>query len=384
MEETHSLNRLNNVNRLGLNDTNRNANNDAADSGGPTPTISYKDKPEAAEVGKATQIDFLVSGESRWYKNNITIELLNENKELSFSKTKWENVDYEFTLLTKVTSSKPGQYKIQFKADKKLTSILYIESKYLTLEEPTVVSDTKVTYTDEQKAKLITTVYGESAGDENLMVNIPWIYYNLTKTNFNKLSRSSFYANRNSEPEKTRYGICMYYLGQGDDFKEHSSATETRGKKIKDYCVDSNSEFVNWYKRDLDIIKAFFEKHIFNAEKVLNPYYKWDGQGYYGDMNIRMYDNEKTKWAKASQYFHLQNKGYVKNRYVKEIIAYNRWDKDATTYLCDDKSIEKYFKDNPTALPKYEEGKCTSGKNKVLCNKDEKNAIPGVHFRKDR
>ena len=142
---------------------------------------------------------------------------------------------------------------------------------------------------------------------------------------------------------------------------------------------------MNWYKHDLDIIKSFFDKNIFNADKVLNPYFKWEGQGYYGDMNIRMNNNAKEKWARASQYFHLQNKGYVKFRYVKEIIAYNRWDQDATTYLCDDKSIEKYFKDNPTDLPKYEEGK---GKRKdgtrYLIDANEKNAIPGVHFRKDK
>ncbi len=73
-------------------------------------------------------------------------------------------------------------------------------------------------------------------------------------------------------------------------------------------------------------------------------------------MDIR--DNGgKKKWAMASQYFHLQNKGLVEYLYVKEIIAYNRWGYDITTYLCDDKSIEEYFKKNPKDLPEYKDGR---------------------------
>ena len=174
----------------------------------------------------------------------------------------------------------------------------------------------------------------------------------------------------------------MYYLGQGDEFKDHKSA-ETDNKKIKDYCVDSNKNFKNWYKRDLEIIKNVFDRDIFNPDKILNPYYNWKGQGYYGDMNIRM-NTTKTKWAKASQYFHLQNNSFVKYRFVKEIIAYNRWGKDATTYLCNDDLIEKYFKDNPLDLPKYEEGKGKRNDGtRYLIDANEKNAISGVHFRKD-
>lgn len=69
---------------------------------------------------------------------------------------------------------------------------------------------------------------------------------------------------------------------------------------------------------------------------------------------------------------------------MKEIIAYDHEDpnkKDATTYLCDDINIAKYFKENPAKMPVYEEGKCTAAGNKVLCT-NEKNAIPAVHFPK--
>lgn len=367
MEETHSLNRLSQVNRLGLNNLNGDTNNDG-NSGDSTPTISFKDKPEIAEVGKATQIDFLISGKTRWWKNNLKIELLNENKELSFSKTQWDKMDYGFTMLTKVTSNKAGQYKIQFKVDNELTSILYIESKYLTLEEPTVVSDTKVTYTNEQKAKLIATVYGESARDADLMVNIPWIYYNLTKNlGFEKgLKRSSFYKNpRNNIYISESYRICMYYLKQGDQYKDYQIVNKM---KVKDYCVDTNSSFVNGYKRKLDIIRSFFEDHIFDAVIIMNPYYGWEGQGFWGDMDFRENNTDKTKWAKASQYYHLQKKGYVKTRYIKEFIVYDR-KLDVTTYLCDDKSIEKYFKNNPSDLPQFNNG--------------DYSTIPRVHIPKD-
>jgi len=297
-------------------------------------------------------ITFLISGEKRIGRNNLEVKLSSINKNLSFSTKKWINVDFGFTLLTNITSKEPGGFKLQFKINNKLTNSLHIEAKYDLLIEPEKIKDKKVTYTEEQKAKLIATVYGESWGAENLMTNIPWIYYNLTKNNFNLLTRSSFYLKRNSEPIKTRYRICMYYLGQGNQYKDHKSK-ESRNKKIKDYCKDSNSEFIDWYKHDLDIIRSYFEKHIFNSESVLNPYYKWEGQGYWGDMDIRMNNHEKTKWARASQYFLLQNKGFVENRYVKEFIAYNRWGQDITTYLCDDKSIEKYFKKNQNNLSKF-------------------------------
>jgi hypothetical protein len=346
------------------------------------PSISLKKTPELIEVEKTTLLEFIISGESRWGKNDLVVELINEDKDVRFSTLKWTNVDYGFTIKTNITPNKAGEIEIKFKVNNKETNPVIIETKYI-LQEPKIVEEQKVIYTDEQKAKLIATVYGESAGAINLMVEIPWIYYNITKKNINLLSWSSFYANRNREPEQSRYRICMYYLGEGNEFKDHISA-ETDNKKIKDYCVDSNPDFVKYYKNDLEIIKNAFEKNIYNPDKILNPYSGWKGQGYYGDMNIRM-NTSKTKWAKASQYFHLQNKGFVKYLYVKEIIAYNRWGQDATTYLCNDDLIEKYFKENPSKLPKYEEGKGKRNDGtRYLIDANEKNAIPGVRFRKDK
>lgn len=345
-------------------------------------TVSFKEEPEI-KVGEKSLIQFLISGSSRWGKNNLSIELINENKELLFTTSKWTSVDYGFTMKTNITSKKAGKFTINFKANDKYTNNLTLEAKYKTLENPKLVKDTKVDYSDEQKAQMIATVYGESSRDENLCVNIPWIYYNLTKKlGFEKgLRRSSYYKDRNdSKWIAEAYKVCMYYLGQGAQFADSKMVN---GTKIKDYCKETNKSFRDVYKHYIDIIRNYFNLHIFNAENIMNPFYNWEGQGYWRDMNIRMNNSDKEKWAKASQYFHLQKKGYVSQRFVKEIIAYDPVRHvDSTTYLCDDINIAKYFKDNPTQIPKFEEGKCSAGGNKLLCNKNEKNAIPGVHFEK--
>ncbi|MCW3160524.1 hypothetical protein [Chryseobacterium oryctis] len=346
-------------------------------------TVSFKEEPDI-EVGKKSLIQFLISGNSRWGNNDLTIELINENKELSFTTLKWSSVDYGFTMKTNITSKKAGKFTVNFKANDKYINSLTLEAKYKTLENPKLVKDTKVNYSDEQKAQMIATVYGESSRDENLCVNIPWIYYNLTKKlGFEKgMNRSSFYKDRNKNKWITEsYKACMFYLGKGNQFADDKMAD---GKtKVKDFCKDTNKNFRIYYKPYIDLIRNYFDQHIFNANEIMNPFYNWEGQGYWKDMNIRMY-NYSIKWAKASQYFHLQKRGYVKTMFVKEIIAKDpaRNYLDVTTYLCDDVSIEKYFKDNPTQLPKFEEGKCSAGGNKLLCNINEKNAIPGVHFDK--
>jgi len=349
---------------------------------GNLPTIAFKEEPDI-EVGKKSLIQFLISGNSRWGKNDISIEIINENKELTFTTIKWTSVDYGFTMRTNITSKKPGKFTINFKANNKYTNSLTLEAKYKTLENPKLVNDTKVNYSEEQKAQMIATVYGESSRDENLCVNIPWIYYNLTKKyGFEKgLRRSSYYKDRNDNKWISEaYRVCMYYLGQG---AQYADSKMVNGTKIKDYCKETNKGFRDVYKHYIDIIRNYFNHHIFNAQAIMNPFYNWEGQGYWRDMNIRMNNSDKDKWAKASQYFHLQKKGYVNQRFVKEIIAYDPIrGVDSTTYLCDDLSITKYFKDNPTQMPKFEDGKCISAGNKLLCSKDEKNAIPGVHFEK--
>ncbi|WP_294288640.1 hypothetical protein [uncultured Chryseobacterium sp.] len=385
MSTVKALGLPNKIKALGLGDSKLNKIEEAF---GNLPTIAFKEEPDI-EVGKKSLIQFLISGSSRWGKNDISIEIINENKELTFTTLKWTNVDYGFTMRTNITSKKPGKFTINFKANNKYTNSLILEAKYKTLENPKLVNDTKINYSEEQKAQMIATVYGESSRDENLCVNIPWIYYNLTKKlGFEKgMKRSSFYTDRDGKKSVyvgEMYKVCMYYLGQGNQFAENKMVN---GTKIKDFCIDSNKNFRNSYKHYIDIIRNYFNHHIFDAENIINPYYKWEGQGYWRDMNIRVNNGDKIKWAKASQYFHLQKKGYVNQRFVKEIIAFDHEDKnkkDGTTYLCDDISIEKYFKDNPKNLPKFEDGKCTvSGtKTKLLCDKNEKNAIPGVHFPK--
>lgn len=141
---------------------------------GSLPTISFKEEPEI-QVGEKSLIQFLISGSSRWGKNNLSIELVNENKELLFTTSKWTSVDYGFTMKTNITSKKAGKFTVKFKANDKYTNSLTLEAKYKTLENPKLIKDTKVNYSDEQKAQMIATVYGESSRDENLCVNIPWI-----------------------------------------------------------------------------------------------------------------------------------------------------------------------------------------------------------------
>jgi len=100
----------------------------------------------------------------------------------------------------------------------------------------------------------------------------------------------------------------MYYLGQGTQFADSKMVN---GTKIKDYCKETNKSFRDVYKYYIDIIRNYFNLHIFNAKDIMDPFFNWEGQGYWRDMNIRMNNSDKEKWAKASQYFHLQKKGYV-------------------------------------------------------------------------
>jgi hypothetical protein len=354
------------ANRLGLVKNKLDLDDNKKDSSN-TPSISFKTIPDLIEVNKTTLLEFLISGSPRWGENNITINLINNNKELTFTTLKWDKMDYGFTMRTKITPKKAGKFNISFKANNIATNSLIFEAKYI-LKDPEIVEEPKQNLTEEQKAKLITTVYGEAARDANLMVNIHWIYFNLTKRlGFEKgLKRSSFYRNpKNNKWVSESYKICMFYLGQGNQFKDDKIVN---GMKVKDFCKDSHSPFVNRYKHNLDIIRSFCENNIFNPDKIMNPYYKWEGQGYWGDMDFRINNSEKTKWAKASQYFHLQNKGYVTYKYIREFVAYDG-NKDVTTYLCDDNSIEKYFKNNPNNLPKF--------------NNNDYSTIPRVHIPKD-
>ncbi|WP_375181879.1 hypothetical protein [Chryseobacterium sp.] len=382
MKRIKALGLPNKIKALGLN--NDNYENVEGDFGETLPTISLKNEADIIEVGKKNLVDFIISGSKRWWKNNLNVELINTNKSLTFSTTKWTSVDFGFVLRTSITPKEAGKFKISFKVNGSNSNTLPLESKYIILEEPKVVKDVKVNYSNKQKAQLIAVVYGESARDENLCVNIPWIYYNITKSNVknfeNRMKRSSYFKDRDKNKFIAEsYKACMFYLGQGNEFADDKMAD---GKtKVKDFCKETNKAFYVYYKPFIDIIRNYFNNHIFNAKEIMNPFYNWEGQGYYRDMNIRMH-NHSIKWAKASQYFHLQKKGYVKNMLVKEIIAKDpsRNYLDVTTYLCDDESIKKYFEDNPKDLPNFEDGKCIAAGNKLLCDKYEKNAIPGVHF----
>ena len=290
--------------------------------------------------------------------NDTTIVTTSFNKNLNFTEFLFDDGNtFKATIICDAFSAESAVFK--------LDKIIEIK-KDCQLNEPKIVEEDDRNYSELQKAKLIATIFGESDGDVNLMVNIPWIYFNLTGTlGFEKgMNRSSFYKNPNKNKYIAEsYRISMYYLGQGNEYENYEIVN---GLKVKDYCLNTNPSFLKTYKYGLDIIKTFFETYIF-ISKIENPLYNWEGQGYWGDMDIR---DSRKKWAMASQYFHLQNKCRVKNLLVKEIIAYNKRGEDVTTYLCDDKGIEIYFKNNPNDLPKYINGDFKS--------------IPRVHLPKNK
>lgn len=88
------------------------------------PTISFKGKaPEKIEINKKTLIEFLISGESRYLKNNINVELISTDDNISFTTKQWRG-DYGFTLKTNVTAKKEGAYVLQFKINGKNSNAL--------------------------------------------------------------------------------------------------------------------------------------------------------------------------------------------------------------------------------------------------------------------
>jgi hypothetical protein len=79
------------------------------------PTISFKGKaPDKIEINKQTLIEFIISGQSRILQNNINVELITTDDNITFSKKQWDNVDYGFTLKTNVTAKQEGTYTFQF------------------------------------------------------------------------------------------------------------------------------------------------------------------------------------------------------------------------------------------------------------------------------
>lgn len=277
-------------------------------------------------------------------KTNIKIKKTGTTSiKLSFSKDKNftellfdDGNSFKATINCDGLSAETNEFKLNFENDK---------NKDCNLIEPKAVISNKLTLTNEEQAKFIATIYGEASTAENQFEPFCWVYFNLvSRQGFEKgMSNSYAYKDKN-------------YLYK-DALKNYTTGKIPSVNKIKEIV----------------------ENKIL-ADKPLNPYPEWEGQGYYGDMNIRAPKTSYRRvWAYASQYFHLQNQCKVKAVLVKEYIAERKDSKeivtDITGYIYNFNEIEKYFKNHSKDLPEYEIGEC---ENDIL-SYTQKNAIPAVH-----
>lgn len=84
------------------------------------PSISFKGKaPEKIEINKKTLIEFIISGKPRTLQNNIDVELISTDGNISFSTFKLSGIDNGFTLETYVIAKTVGSHTLQFKIDGK-------------------------------------------------------------------------------------------------------------------------------------------------------------------------------------------------------------------------------------------------------------------------
>jgi len=90
-----------------------------------TPTIAFKGKaPDRIEINKKTLIEFIISGTSRFLRNNLTVELICGNADVEFSTKSWSRQDFGFTIKTNVTAKKEGTYTFQFNVNGKPANAL--------------------------------------------------------------------------------------------------------------------------------------------------------------------------------------------------------------------------------------------------------------------
>ncbi len=208
---------------------------------------------------------------------------------------------------------------------------------------------TALSLTDNEKAKFIATIYGESQGELDLK-DISWVYLNLiNRSGFEKgMNNSSFYSLEENDKYRT-FRVIMYLLGEGDEFKNN----DVNGKSsIKEFC-ETNGGFVKKViSPKLKELKKYIEENVF-VQNPMSCYKGWFGQGYWRDMNIRVVDKTHYRriWAMATQYFYLQNEKKVNTVLVKEFVAYNFKGENITTFLYDSDEILKYFDKNPKMIP---------------------------------
>jgi hypothetical protein len=208
---------------------------------------------------------------------------------------------------------------------------------------------TALSLSDNEKAKFIATMYGESQGEMDLK-DIPWVYVNLiNRSGFEKgMNNSSFYSLEENDKYRT-FRVIMYLLGQGDEFKNN----DINGKSnIKEFCEASGGFVKNVISPKLKELKKYIEENVF-IQKPMSCYKGWYGQGYWKDMNIRVVDKTHYRriWAMATQYFYLQKEKKVTTILIKEFVAYNYKGENITTFLYHSDEILKYFDKNPKMIP---------------------------------
>ena len=234
----------------------------------------------------------------------------------------------------------------------------------------------------EEKAKFMATVLVESSNGKEDLWDIAYIYLNLINIHGFEggLKKSSAYGKKGFV-----YKSHLYHLGFGKENKNETAGDENTWPYRQKNVEQQSREYASF--NQVQGFKKFCKDEIF----ITNPkslYKDWEGQGYYGDMNIRMYDDRKI-WAMASQYFHLQKQCKVKDRlvvglYDKKAIEKKKNGedaKDSTTFIYHSKKITEYFKNNPQDLPKYKKGDYKVSKTVLkIVEGSPNNEIPPVHI----
>lgn len=325
--------------RVDFSNTNNNSN---------VPTISFKGSvPKILNVNKKYLISFLISGEYESFGGeNVKIELINLNKNLSFSTTTW-NAERGWTINTYITSTDAGEFIFQFKVNNQLSNSLNLtffnSLSNVAKNDCIKVLVNPLVLSDNQKAKFISTVVSETAMGSPFLKDVAWIYFNLVSDlGLEKgLNRSSAYKKKNRN-----YKLCMYYLGQGEEYKNFEYDGVVLNKYIKE-----NEWFKKKVEPQIKEMKKFIDDEIF-ISKPKTCLKGWFGQGYWADLDLNPEDGQGDKWYKARQYYWLQLEKKVTKIYVKIL----KDDKN-TTFIFDEDNIIKYFNENPTKLPPPEDVK---------------------------
>lgn len=200
--------------------------------------------------------------------------------------------------------------------------------------------------TTKQKAQFITVVMGESNLGDVLLYDVAWIYLNLVNDEGfdTALSRTSVYTKRNKKIQ-SNYKLSMYYLGQGDEFKNY--LYDGMGHQPLSKYINGEY-FIKFVEPKYKAMMAFLEREIF-VVTPMSPYKGWHGQGYWRDLNLTG-EGDDPKWYKARQYYWLMTENKDKEHPMEKLIV-KLSDGNYTTYIFDEDKISAFFEKNPTLLP---------------------------------